>query len=329
MGSLALVRDGDLIALDVAARTITLQVTGAGARPSSRRMATSPASLPAARRYRRSYAALYQRHVTQADEGADFDFLQGAELLPEPTIFDCHGTAQHLPRHALLKRERPIGGWFMSASPVVAELMANAGYDFLVIDIEHSTASTHDLQWPAAGLRGIADAGRGAYGSTTRRKSSLRSTSARCRSTSRWSTRWTRRWRWPAPAVIRHLATAALPACIAAAATTRSVTTSSASIRKSASSRQLETPQAMAAAMQIAGCLASMACSWGLVTWLWRWDTAANVMHPQVRELMTEVGGFCRRAGVPLGTVMPTPRPYRGRTRLATTLSLMPAISAC
>ena len=48
-------------------------------------------------------------------------------------------------KHALLQRERLIGGWFMSASPVVAELMANAGYDFLVIDIEHSTASTHDL----------------------------------------------------------------------------------------------------------------------------------------------------------------------------------------
>jgi 2-dehydro-3-deoxyglucarate aldolase/4-hydroxy-2-oxoheptanedioate aldolase len=32
-----------------------------------------------------------------------------------------------------------------------------------------------------------------------------------------------------------------------------------------------------------------------------------DVNHPQVKELMAEVGGYCARAGVPLGTVMPTP----------------------
>ena len=86
-GPLALVRDGDLIALDVAARSITLQVPVQEldrVMPSGNRRSRPPGC---ARRHRRSYAALYQQHVTQADEGADFDFLQGAELLPEPTIF--------------------------------------------------------------------------------------------------------------------------------------------------------------------------------------------------------------------------------------------------
>ena len=32
-----------------------------------------------------------------------------------------------------------------------------------------------------------------------------------------------------------------------------------------------------------------------------------DVNHPQVREMMTEVAGFCRRAGTPLGTVLATP----------------------
>ena len=83
-GALALVREGDLIALDVENRSLTLQVPQAEL---DKRHAEWVLAKPATLRYNRSYAALYQQHVTQADEGADFDFLQGAELLPEPTIF--------------------------------------------------------------------------------------------------------------------------------------------------------------------------------------------------------------------------------------------------
>ena len=83
-GALALVREGDMIALDVEKRSLTLQVP---TEELARRHAEWQQATPATRRYGRSYAALYQQHVTQADEGADFDFLQGAELLPEPTIF--------------------------------------------------------------------------------------------------------------------------------------------------------------------------------------------------------------------------------------------------
>jgi dihydroxy-acid dehydratase len=37
--------------------------------------------------FARSWAALYQQHVTQANEGCDFDFLQSGGDVPEPPIF--------------------------------------------------------------------------------------------------------------------------------------------------------------------------------------------------------------------------------------------------
>ena len=83
-GPLALVREGDMIALDAPARSLTLIVPADELAERQRAWQAAPA---ATLRYSRSYAALYQQHVTQADVGADFDFLQGAELLPEPTIF--------------------------------------------------------------------------------------------------------------------------------------------------------------------------------------------------------------------------------------------------
>ncbi len=86
-GPLALVQNGDLIALDVAARSITLQVAVQELDRRQDAWQKAQAAKPATLRYSRSYAALYQQHVTQADEGADFDFLQGNEPLPEPTIF--------------------------------------------------------------------------------------------------------------------------------------------------------------------------------------------------------------------------------------------------
>ena len=42
---------------------------------------------PAPPRYHRGYAKLYVEHVTQADQGADFDFLQHGPAVPEPDIF--------------------------------------------------------------------------------------------------------------------------------------------------------------------------------------------------------------------------------------------------
>lgn len=80
-GPLALVKTGDLIALDVAAGTINMQVDEAEL--ASRRADWKPS----AKLYDRSFAALYQRHVSQADQGCDFDFLSGTDPVPDPVIF--------------------------------------------------------------------------------------------------------------------------------------------------------------------------------------------------------------------------------------------------
>ncbi len=70
-GPLAAVRDGDMIALDIDARTIDLEVDSAEI---ERRLAERPAPVP---RYTRGYGRLHVDHVLQADEGCDLDFLAG------------------------------------------------------------------------------------------------------------------------------------------------------------------------------------------------------------------------------------------------------------
>jgi dihydroxy-acid dehydratase len=71
-GPLALVRTGDWIALDVPARSLTVEV-------SDEELASRRAEwTPPAGRYQRGYARLYTDHVLQADQGADLDFLVGS-----------------------------------------------------------------------------------------------------------------------------------------------------------------------------------------------------------------------------------------------------------
>ena len=41
---------------------------------------------PPARKYERGYGAIFAQHVKQADEGCDFDFLEGTAPIPEPEI---------------------------------------------------------------------------------------------------------------------------------------------------------------------------------------------------------------------------------------------------
>ena len=79
-GPLALVRDGDLVSLDVPARRLELLVDAAEL---ARRRAAWQAPPP---RYDRGFGALYLKHVTQADEGCDFDFLADGPPTPEPEI---------------------------------------------------------------------------------------------------------------------------------------------------------------------------------------------------------------------------------------------------
>jgi dihydroxy-acid dehydratase len=69
-GPLALVQNGDMISLDVAARTLTLDVDEKTL--AERRKAWAPPPAPT-----RGYAKLYVDHVLQADKGADLEFLVG------------------------------------------------------------------------------------------------------------------------------------------------------------------------------------------------------------------------------------------------------------
>jgi dihydroxy-acid dehydratase len=79
-GPLALVRTGDLITLDVPRRTLRLEVDDAEL---DRRRA---AWKPPAPHFERGYGALYSAHITQADQGCDFDFLArpGHNPAPDP-----------------------------------------------------------------------------------------------------------------------------------------------------------------------------------------------------------------------------------------------------
>ncbi|MGL4678587.1 MAG: dihydroxy-acid dehydratase, partial [Plesiomonas shigelloides] len=80
-GPLALVQTGDLIELDIENGSLNMLV-------SDEELAERRRNLkPQHKVYERSYAALYQQHVTQADQGCDFDFLQAGSDVPEPPIF--------------------------------------------------------------------------------------------------------------------------------------------------------------------------------------------------------------------------------------------------
>jgi dihydroxy-acid dehydratase len=78
-GPLALVRDGDLVSLDVVAGRLDLLVDPAELRRrASNDAADGTADDTVTRRDRapsRGYRRLYGLHVTQADQGCDFDFL--------------------------------------------------------------------------------------------------------------------------------------------------------------------------------------------------------------------------------------------------------------
>jgi dihydroxy-acid dehydratase len=79
-GPLALVRDGDLIELDAAARKLDLLVPD---EELHRRRAQWTPQPPV---FSRGYGKLFGTHITQADQGCDFDFLAGSGGAPEPAI---------------------------------------------------------------------------------------------------------------------------------------------------------------------------------------------------------------------------------------------------
>ena len=77
-GPLALVRSGDLITLDVPARTLTIEISE---RELAARRDTWQPPVP---KFGRGYGALYAEHVTQANEGCDFGFLARQAPTPDP-----------------------------------------------------------------------------------------------------------------------------------------------------------------------------------------------------------------------------------------------------
>ncbi len=82
-GPLALVQNGDKITLDVAARTINLDISEA--EMEKRRAAWKKPET----RYERGYGWMFTRHIKQANEGCDFDFLETSFGAPvsEPSIY--------------------------------------------------------------------------------------------------------------------------------------------------------------------------------------------------------------------------------------------------
>jgi dihydroxy-acid dehydratase len=82
-GPLALVKNGDKITLDVAARTINLDVSEAELK--TRRADWKQPE----RRFERGYGWMFTRHIKQANEGCDFDFLETSFGAPvgEPSIY--------------------------------------------------------------------------------------------------------------------------------------------------------------------------------------------------------------------------------------------------
>lgn len=82
-GPLALVRTGDRITVDVPARRIHLEVSDEELLVRREQWQAPPP------RWQRGYGWMFSRHVLQADQGCDFDFLERdfGPAIPEPDIF--------------------------------------------------------------------------------------------------------------------------------------------------------------------------------------------------------------------------------------------------
>jgi dihydroxy-acid dehydratase len=79
-GPLALLKDGDIVELDVPERQLNMRVDDGEL--GRRRAAWKPKEGI----YHRGYGRLYMQHIKQADQGCDFDFLEGTAPIPEPEI---------------------------------------------------------------------------------------------------------------------------------------------------------------------------------------------------------------------------------------------------
>jgi len=69
-----------LIELDVEKKVLNLKIS------SEEMQKRKGAWKPGARKFERGYGAIFAQHVKQADEGCDFDFLEGTAPTAEPEI---------------------------------------------------------------------------------------------------------------------------------------------------------------------------------------------------------------------------------------------------
>ena len=112
-GPLALVRNGDLITLDVDARTINLDVSEA-------ELAKRRAEWKAPeKRYERGYGWMFTKHIKQANEGCDFDFLETGFGKPvdEPSIYTSSFRGKAKPESGIHTRNAHDTGRALSAHP--------------------------------------------------------------------------------------------------------------------------------------------------------------------------------------------------------------------
>ena len=79
-GPLALVKTGDIVELDVAGRKLSLKVSDDELAERRKQWKPKP------RKFARGFGKLFSEHIRQANEGCDFDFLEGTAPTPEPEI---------------------------------------------------------------------------------------------------------------------------------------------------------------------------------------------------------------------------------------------------
>ena len=82
-GPLALIKTGDIVKIDIPNRTIDMLIDDAELE--ARRKAWTPP----APKFERGYGWMFSKHIKQADEGCDFDYLETSfgGPTPEPDIF--------------------------------------------------------------------------------------------------------------------------------------------------------------------------------------------------------------------------------------------------
>jgi dihydroxy-acid dehydratase len=79
-GPLALVKTGDIVELDVAGRKLSLKVSDEELAERRKQWKPQP------HKFERGFGKLFSEHIRQANEGCDFDFLEGTAPTPEPEI---------------------------------------------------------------------------------------------------------------------------------------------------------------------------------------------------------------------------------------------------